>query len=439
MNSENKMKKIKLVALILLTVLTLSSCNISSFDSENLLTSPKINASNQQIHDALTKKIGGSYDLVYPRTGDYENAILSVDLSGDGIAEAICFYTTEQDKRVHMSVLEKDDGVWTVRGVANSENPGVTLDSINFFDFDKDGVKEIIVSWQYLSGEERAMNIFNYVGSKIKNLYSDIYSSLVVLDDALVTFTLSVDKDTSLRKARASIIADTGNNLGVAGTASLTSGISSIVSVKSAYAGNDRYMIFVDEQLENASYSTDVLVVNEKNDVSNVTADISLASIRNSAVVCTDVDGDGVPDFPVEKPFPSYRSGQKTENLYYMEWYSVKSGKGERLMNAYASVNENFLLRLPDEWTDRITVQKDRSSDRRINIYMLSSTGNVPMFCLRVFSQQEFTDDVRSQGWEKVISRGDDVFAIMCEGGTLLLPEFAVDAGRFKELFITIK
>ena len=89
MNSENKMKKIKLVALILLTVLTLSSCNISSFDSENLLTSPKMNASNQQIHDALTKKIGGSYDLVYPRTGDYENAILSVDLSGDGIAEAI--------------------------------------------------------------------------------------------------------------------------------------------------------------------------------------------------------------------------------------------------------------------------------------------------------------------------------------------------------------
>ena len=98
-----------------------------------------------------------------------------------------------------------------------------------------------------------------------------------------------------------------------------------------------------------------------------------------------DFNSDGIPDIPLERAFPSYTVGDKTETLYYIEWYNVKDSS--KIMNAYTSSNEKFILQLDDAWTDKITVQKDKASDRQIHFYQLSESGNTqPAAAMRLFS-----------------------------------------------------
>ena len=104
-------------------------------------------------------------------------------------------------------------------------------------------------------------------------------------------------------------------------------------------------------------------------------------------------------------------------------------------MQLGAAINEKFILQLDDAWTDKITVQKDKASDRQIHFYQLSESGNIPMFSVRVFSHQEFSDDIKNQGWISVAEQGENVYAYRERAADGLSEEFKVDIIKFKKLF----
>ena len=422
------MKKIKLITLLILLCITLSSCNLMRFDTDTLLMPPQMNVANQQIQKALASAVGDSFSLVYPKTGDYQNAIISIDLTGDGNNEALCFYTTGQDKKVSFTVLEQIKGEWKAQSMSHSQS-AAAIDVVDFFDYDGDNAREIVVGWQYLQGDEKALEVYNYGDSaKIESLYTGMYSNIIVFDKTLVTLS----RNTTGKTASATLVGRKGKDVGVMGTASLNNSISAVLNVNNAHVGTSD-IIYIDEQLENMHFTTELLAINEKNDISNVTSTYGKVTTRNSPIAVTDVNGDGVPDIPHEHAFPSYKVGDKTETLYYIEWYNVKNG--ERIMNAYTSANEQFLLQLDESWTDKITVQKDANSDRQIHFYMLSEGGNVPMFSVRVFSHQEFSDDIKNQGWISVAEQGENVYAFRERVAEGLGEEFKVDVNKFTQMF----
>ena len=422
------MKKIRLVTILILLCLSLSSCDIARFDTDTLLTPPQMNVANQQIQKALAAAVGDSFSLVYPKTGDYQNAIISIDLTGDGENEALCFYTTGQDKKVSFTVLERIKGEWKAQSMSHSQS-AAAIDVVNFFDYDADGTREIIIGWQYLQGDEKALEVYNYGDSaKIESLYTGMYSNIIVFDKTLVTLS----RNTTGKTASATLVGKQGKSVGVMGTASLNNSVSAILTVATARVG-DNDVIYIDEQLESMHFTTELLTVNEKNDISNVTSAYGAISTRNSPIVATDVNSDGIPDIPLERAFPSYTVGDKTETLYYIEWYNVKDTS--KIMNAYTSSNEKFILQLDDAWTDKITVQKDKASDRQIHFYQLAEDGNIPMFSVRVFSHQEFSDDIKNQGWISVAEQGENVYAYRERVAEGLSEEFKVDITKFKKLF----
>ena len=422
------MKKTRFIAVLICLLVCLSSCRISNFDTDALLTPPQMNAANQQIQKALAAAVGSTYELVYPKSGIYQNAIVSVDINGNGTNEAICFYTAGQDKKVSFTVLENIDGSWLAKSMITSQSESV--DFIDFFDYNSDGAKELVIGWQYLLGEEKALEVFEYSNANLSSAYTGLYSNCIVFDNSLVL----ISRNTTGKTATASIIGKRSKSVDVIGTASLNSSISSIVSVQSSKIG-DYSAIFIDEQLENQLYSTEVLTVSQNGDLTNISAEITALTTRKSPVRCMDINKDGIIDTPVEKAFSSYTIDDKTENLYYFEWYGIdQNGSLSRLFNAYVGSNEQFIIKLDDKWSGSITVQKDKVNDREIDFYMIGDEKNELMFSFRIFSQQEFSDEIRALGWIQVAGENENVYAFKPEQ-VVTDKYFVVDQQKFTQLF----
>ena len=414
---------------MLCALLTLSSCSGAQFDTDTLLTPPQMNPSNQQIHNALTKAVGGVYQLIYPSAGDYQDSITSVDINGDGSAEALCFYTAGNDKNIIFSVLEQKDGNWKVGGKIKGKAEA-NVHSISFFDLDKSGAKVVAVTWQALKGEEQTLELFTFADSKLVSAHKKAYTNIVVLDNALVTISRD---DTG--NAVAEIIGKQDGTVKVISTSKLNNAVVNIASIKKSYVGNNNHLILVDEQLDNSQYTTEVLSVNAKNEMSNITADMELVTTRNSKIFCYDVDGDGMIDVPVEKQFEN-KFGDKSVKLYYTEWYGLKDKKVQHIMNAYTSENERFLLRLPELWKGTVSAKKDKAADRQIQFYNISGITPVPMFSIRVFTQQEFADEEKARGWTELYTNNDSVYTFKIHDSKSLASEYVVDKDILTEMFM---
>ncbi len=424
------MRKIKLFAVIALVALSLSSCKLSSFDTTTILTAPQMNAANQEIQKSLALSVGEAFELVYPRFGNYQNAIVTIDINGNGENEAICFYTTSQDQKVNFTVLETHGGEWHSHSMSHSQS-AAQIDRVDFFDYNGDGIKEIVVGWQYTSGEEKALEIFEYgKDSKLKSLYTGLYNNLVVFENSVV----AISKNATGKTASATLVGKKGSSVGIVGTAALNNAISGIINVQQSILDDKYKVIFVDEQLENSMFTTEIISVNSKGDISNISAQFNAITSRNTPIICTDVNGDSIPDIPIEKKFPSYKNADKTENLYYVDWYGISSDGAKRIVSAYTSTNEQFLLAFPDKWVDNITVQKDSSSDRQINFFMLADDEKIPMFSLRVFSRQEFLNDIINLGWQSFYESDENVYAFKSDSSQLP-EEFTVDINLITQLF----
>ncbi len=424
------MKKSRLFIALVCILTLLSSCTISNFDANALLTPPQMNAANSQIQKALSAAVGGSFSLVYPKTGNYQNAIITVDITGDGQKEAVCFYIVGNDQKISFTILKQQNNKWETYGVSQSQSASA-IDCVNFFDASGDGKKEIVIGWQYLSGDEKALEVFTCTENSIESAFTGLYTSLVVFERNIVTISRNATGNT----ASATLIGHSMTGVSVIGTAALNNAITGIINIQGATLTEGTNAVFIDEQLESGMFVSELLTVSKFGDISNVTATMGSVTTRNSTVTCTDVNADGVPDIPVEKLFPSYENAGKVETLAYIDWYDVHEKEPSLIMSAYTSANENFIIELPKEWVGAITAQRDAATDRQVHFYMQGDEGNVPMFSVRVFSQQEFSEDIQSLGWSPIEKSNENVYAFKQNNSEGLPEGFKVDAARFTGMF----
>ena len=86
------MKRFRLISLILALMMLLSGCSLPGGETGLMLTPPTMSLGREALTKAIKAAIGENYELVYPQEGSYRTGIISEDLTGDGVNEALCFY-----------------------------------------------------------------------------------------------------------------------------------------------------------------------------------------------------------------------------------------------------------------------------------------------------------------------------------------------------------
>lgn len=404
------MKRNIFLSFILILALFLSGCSFGG-DLGTMLTPPAMSVGQEALTGAIRTAIGESYELVYPQAGLFRTGIISVDLTGDGQTEAVCFYrAASKGAKLSFLVMQSEGEGWSV--LARGESEASSVGRVAFGDIDGQGTAELIVGWQYLTEADGSFDIYTLKGGEAVSCHTGLYTRFVVLEGnpgALVV----ISRNAESRAVTASLIGKLGSGLGVVNTVAMNDRAVDYLAMETGRIEGDLPAVFVDEQLEGGRTATEVLVVNEQGRLSNeLINQVDISPLRYTAITCRDVDRDGRMEVPTEEMLPAYTRNGVTENQYLICWNAYDGQKLTPVSHAFINVTENFSVSFAKDWEGRLTVERPADHDRA---YQFKTREGELLFTVRVYGLSEYSEELGRQGWRKLYTDSDRVYTVYCE------------------------
>ena len=314
--------------LILLSVLALLGCVVitKAFEPlDTLMKPPKVEGENLSIQLAFEEYVGENYLLKQPISGSYRSAFTRVDLTGDGENKVVVFYSMNDDLGiVRMNVLDKINDKW--KSVADFESVYHDIEEIAFSDLNGDGDKEIIVGWTVFQNSYSKLFTVYEVGSDdnditIYPIYSTYYSMFKIADfDSNGKYDILALKYAMVGNSpeyTGTILSYDENTLKERKAFSLDKSLNSVAAINYDYYDNSLTRIFIDGYKSDSGMITDCFLWNTADDTFDraYVGGNSIASLtlRNSSVICKDINSDGLIELPREEYLPN----TSEDNLSY--------------------------------------------------------------------------------------------------------------------------
>lgn len=420
------MKKLKiLLCAVLIFALSgiLSGCRLFSA-SEDLLIPPRPQGELSEIQERLRESFGSSIKLKYPTDGDYRSAIISYDLTGNGVNDAIAFYSTESDNisAMHISVVTKRDGKWEASKDIAVLASGV--EQVRFDDLDGDGVSEIIVGWNIYGNVDKEVAVYSFDGELLTQRINEKYSEFLCCDldtnqkkELFVLHLNSTDK-----KATAKLL-ELNEGSGATELSSCrsdgnVSGYSSVVESKLL---NGKPAIFVDGQ-KGGSTLTEIMYL-ENGSLVNPFCDIqtfvTTVTERASGVSAKDINGDGSLDIPMIQLLPGYEHAAEKDKLYVTKWCAYDGVKLVVTMTAVMNYTDGYYFTVPKALDGRITVDKNvESRTRTIYLYDgVTAARAGELFRIRTVNINNWESSPADYAdWQEIASNESVVYAVKMGG-----------------------
>ena len=385
--------------------LQLCACSLTDTSIDELMRPPQLSESRQQVQQTIGTLIGTSYQLIAPTGGSHRSNINLQDLDGDGQNEAICFFTVGGIQLLDVLVLQKRENKWIQRGRFSSD--ATSVDRLDFADLDRDGTKEVIIGWGYLTGSEKLMEILQVGDQRLFSKYKEKYSQFAITGEQVVV----IDQNASA----ATLLGFRNLKLTSLSSAPIDSRIASFTALTVAKTAGGNPAVYLDCQLEDLTYHTEVLVINGGKYLENkLFTEEALHCDRPYNIRCTDIDADGIPEIPRTEPMENGDTA-----AYYTHWSDFDGvGLGEPL-TTYTAVSDQFYLEYPREWRGKIFVRQDSKMQR---LYHFINRNNEILYSLRAFTVTEYSQISAAEGWITLIESADKVIAYK---------HGSVDAGKY--------
>lgn len=158
------MKRIAILTALLLSLLLTACSSPLAGNVEELLEAPKLSQDQTLVVEELNRYIGGSAKLQYPRQGEFLSPFVFKDLNGDGVQEALVFYSREaagaKSQYVEIALLAKSDNKWAV--LWNEEGLGTEVDSVRFGSMYGADASTLIVGYANANLAEKYLAVYQY-------------------------------------------------------------------------------------------------------------------------------------------------------------------------------------------------------------------------------------------------------------------------------------
>ncbi len=400
-------KKITALVMTVILVIMCSGCSLDFFSVESLLAPPVQSGKNGEVQKAFnTLMKDKKVQLKTPASGDYQTAFVLYDINSDGIDEAFVFYTDASvESTLRMALLECVDDEWIISSDIKGAGSGVF--DISFNDLDGDGCTEIFVSWSLFDSKiTRVVSVYepiltngaialDSIGSEYCSTKSfldfngDSKNDLVVvyLDDTAETqksvlrfFSLSPEKQL-VKYSEINI------DSSIASVESITSDV-----IKTRDKSYSR--IFIDCLKSEKMMFTDMVYWDtETAKPVRAFAEPALTTVRNSKILCRDMDNDGNIEIPVVttlKGDPKQFSLTDYDNVYtftLLEWLDVKGDSNKDNIQTLYNPLEGYMLKF--SWNGSISIRYD-------------SVQTALLFCEWNESQKSYGEELFSIAYREV-------------------------------------
>lgn len=366
------MKKILLLAAAAFFALAFSGCSAFETDTEALMQPPSLTEEQAKLNDALTSVIGDSFYLKYPQIEGSNSAFMFCDLDGDGSEEALAFYSAGDDSSgTRINILRHSGGDW----VSVYEAAGSTGDISDVYFLDTGKEKLLVVKW------DKEVGIYEFVSDRLEQLYMSPCDGIELADmngdDVLDVLVFGGSYD---NRCTARILYSGGDGMEISEAAYINAEYANIYSTAVGGLGDGRRGFFVDSKIYDNIYLTEVLVLEGKRTLRYTIASFIVEEeessgtgfviskrgmyARNTAAVCTDIDGDGVIEMPVEIREDTVTTDSYDESrLYFIEYVKYDGTDALPVWYGFANGEDGYVFRLEKEWSDGVAIRYNADFD----------------------------------------------------------------------------
>ena len=456
-------KKIIKAAAVFIAALVLGTnaggCAYIGLDTQTIITPPKANADQQEIHDLLK---GDDRTYIYPKSGEYRSAIIMKDFTGDGREDAVGFTWMEPGIRVHF--LAKDNGRWRILG--EFDNNANQVDRVCFGDVNGNGQPDVLIGWGNTQSVAATLGVYWYDGGKMKELLCDKKYDEMVLADLNNDSTPEIfimqkavaveDETTSAAPANAEVFTIRDDKVSEISSTEADNSVTKISSINFGKLSKDISGVVADGIRSDGSMLTQVFYLDEDNRLKSIPEEpnaqetVNLFSrLSGSGFTSTDINGDGMIELPMAKKLPALPEVLPEEmsldsTSFLVKWCrpSLKNETGYvEVMSSFMNINEGYWFSTPFWMQKEITAFND-AANRTVTYYQVKSTEGTGgeegyslgsrLFSIRVFNRQSWEDRGKNSDYEILREENEQVYALMIYRQEA---KYTLAMGKIKESF----
>lgn len=363
------MKKQFFCALIL-GCLLFSGCSNTGLNVDGLLFAPKLNEEQTIIHETLIENVGSNIKLKYPRTGENRSAFVIANIDDEPTNEAMVFYekiNSRNESTIRINIMDQIKGKWT--SVYDLSGMGTEIDRIIISKLGSQTKTNIIVGYNMINQDEKALQIYNYDDGTLKNIYTDSYSILDIIDidndknNDLITITNS----SASGIATASMYKSINGAIVKSSTVNMDTNTISYASFVKGYINDTTPALFVDATKVNGTIQTEVLIFRYNTLQNPMFAhydELLLNTTRPTGYFSVDLDYDGIVEIPVTSAFTGYETVAPGEKMLLTDWYVYENFYIlKKKYSGYYNINDGYVFMIPSRWNGLVTVKADTTTD----------------------------------------------------------------------------
>lgn len=403
-------KRVLIIFLFLIVIIAMNSCSFNITSVDNLIRAPKLTGNNSALQIAFEKAVGKNTTLKTPSNGNYRSAYILYDFDGDGVEEALVFYSLNSDELVvRMNILEQTDNTWI--SVGDFTGFGSEVYKIDFVDLNDNNREEIIVCWKQTEANiNKVMSIYGgyatseLANSSISTLATEYYSSMIPIDldgdnqnEILFTYIDTIS-ERYLSYAKLLKLSKDGK-VSLVGETQINSNISSYSTFKYDII-DGKYRAYVDAFSGDTQMLTEVIYWDDNGKLIapffNSDVGIPPKTLRNLRIPSTDINFDTLIEIPLTVPIEGGNiidlNNDKTSPIYLVNWSAYQEDRLEIVKRTYCNLNDSYMFAFPEEWLGNITIQYD-INDRICTFFSYNSRTaekNHELFSFKAFPVDSF-------------------------------------------------
>ena len=342
----------------------LSGCaNLPAFilNPQELYARPELPAKYTELSRLLNEIISSGAEYATPTSGSNIQSVQLIDLDGDGYEEAVaCLRNSGSEKPLKICIFTAEGNSY--RLFRQIEGSGTSIYSVAYVDLDGDGQQEIAVGWK-AAADLQVLEIYSISGGAAQPLLRTDYikyacadldqdgrQEVVVLrageegDSVAEYYAWQKDETLSMR-ARARISATMAE-------------LSQQGRVRAGTLDQDCPALFVTSVTDQATAVTDILALRGQEFV-NLVLDPATGVSREISpfysLYPTDIDNDGRTEIP--RVVAPRTPAEELSACRLVEWmHCAPDGSFSTALYTCHALEDNWYLRLPDGWKDRVSV-----------------------------------------------------------------------------------
>ena len=416
-------------------------CSFLELSLDDALRPPKTMGNEAKIEKLISDSAKGGYTLKYPKNGNYRSAIITKDLDGDDVAEAIAFFCgKDETTRLHMLVMHETDDGWKVSGDFVTETTDV--DCVDFAKVTGSDSLDILIGYSTYSPNVNFLSCYSYKNGDTTSVsagqsYSAFYCGSLEQSNRTEVVTLSLYSADN--EAKATLLEYNGDKraLYAKSSVAMDPSVVSFKHVTFGELGGGTRGIAVDGAYADKTICSQIIYYNRelavlrnplyREKVKNVT-------LRTADVYCTDSNNDGLIDIPTVEKLPYENIDSRANTADKMTRHTFDAANEALVRENDFALNSayNFCVKIPNDWeADTFTARLDGNAMRFFE-WNDKSLGT-PIFEIRAFDSAKWEQGKETDGYTLIYR--DNRYAYALKNNTDSDSQFELTDDEIKTSF----